>query len=31
LIKTADGEIIGNLPMKVNIIPQAMKFFRKKG
>ena len=30
LIKTADGEIIGTLPIDVNIIPGAMKFFKRR-
>lgn len=29
LIKTADGEIIGTLPIDVNILPGAMKFFKR--
>jgi len=30
LVKTADGEIVGTLPISVDILPGAMKFFRRK-
>jgi diacylglycerol kinase (ATP) len=30
LVKTADGEIVGTLPIKVEVLPRAMNFFRAR-